>query len=150
MAQERVGSTDVDPGRPGRLLASCSAAIALVIDAAYLAIILGQDDNGWPRVIAVATCIAIAGIAAALVAWADIPAHTRLVMVGGAAGAFLSLGVIGLFSIGLPLFVAGILMVIAWVRSARSVPQAVDRGPARPVIALVLGIAAPIAAIALT
>jgi hypothetical protein len=28
MAQETVGSTDVDPGKPGRLLASCSAAIA--------------------------------------------------------------------------------------------------------------------------
>jgi hypothetical protein len=41
-------------------------------------------------------------------------------------------------------------MVVAWVRSARSVPQAVDRGPVGPVIALGLGIAVPIAAIALT
>jgi hypothetical protein len=64
----------------------------------------------------VAGAILLAGAAAAVATLANLSISIRLVLFAAAAGGLLSLGVLGLFSIGLPLFVAGILSSISWQR----------------------------------
>jgi hypothetical protein len=39
-----------------------------------------------------------------------------MVMLGGAAGGLLTLGVLGIFSVGLPLLIAGVLCCGGWAR----------------------------------
>jgi hypothetical protein len=58
---------------------------------------------------------ATVALGAALV---DRPA-VRTVLLGAASGGLFALGLLGLFSIGLPLVVAGVLTTAAWTRSTR-------------------------------
>jgi hypothetical protein len=145
-----AGSTADGRHRPGRALASVATGLAILTDIAYVAIILAQGEAVFARVAAVASCILAAALAAAVAGRADLPAGVRLPLLGGAAGGLLSLGVLGLFSIGLPLFVAGVLTLTAWVRVARS-PGGIPQGtPTRSLLALLVGLALPVAAVAVT
>jgi hypothetical protein len=134
---------------PGRALASVAAGLAIFTDVAYVAIILGQDEAALARVVAIASCILAAGLATGVGGRADLSSAVRLPLLGGAAGGLLSLGVLGLFSIGLPLFVGGVLAVTAWVRVARS--GGIAQGTrTRSMLAVLLGLTLPVAAVALT
>jgi hypothetical protein len=107
------------PGRrdiAGSRLGTAAAVLAIGTDLLYLGIIVSQDPVEWGRVILVAGAILLAGAAAGVAALAHLRVATRLVLLAAAAGGLLSLGVLGLFSIGLPLFVAGVLSEISWQR----------------------------------
>jgi len=95
------------------------AVAAVVIVASdfvlYLALISGQGDLGRTRVWFVALMLA-AMAACCLVAALMRDDRVRPVAAWTGAGGLLSLGVLGIFSIGLPLLVAGILMVVAALR----------------------------------
>jgi hypothetical protein len=134
----------------GSRLAVSAAVIAFATDALYLGIILSQDPVEWGRVAVIAGCILVAGAIAAVAAVAGLPRATRLLLLAIAAGGLLTLGYLGLFSIGLPLLVAGILSSVAWQRVWA------ETGPAgaRPVLPSALGFLAaalvPLAAVIAT
>ena len=123
--------------RPGAILATVAAVLAFVMVVVYLIVIKNQGDGMGLRVPLVASCVAVAGACAAAAAWSSSP-HRRLVLMAAAAGGLLSLGIIGMWSIGLPLFIGGVLTTIGSVRLARSVGRA---GPSR-LPALAMGVAA--------
>ena len=102
---------------PGASFAIAAAIIAVVIDGLYLAIILSQDPVEWARTIVVAAFILVSAVCALGVAFG--PAVSRPLLAAAASGGLVTLGVLGLFSIGLPLLVAGALAIVAWVRVAR-------------------------------
>jgi hypothetical protein len=102
---------------PGASFAIAAAIIAIVVDGLYLAIIVSQDPIEWGRTIVVA--VFILGCAACALGVAFGPAGARPVLAAAASGGLMTLGVLGLFSIGLPLLVAGALAIVAWVRVAR-------------------------------
>ena len=79
-----------------------AAAIALAIDGVYVAILFAEDEGnqyGFAWVIGVA---GLAVLAASFVARPDI----RAPLLGGAALVLTGIGILGIFSIGLPLLVA--------------------------------------------
>ncbi len=117
-SQLQVG-TPVQPEagrRPGVILASIAAGIAFAMDVVYLIVIRNQGDGMGIRVLVVASLIAAAGACAAGAARSASP-DRRLVLMSGAAGGLISLGILGMFSIGLPLLIAGVLATIGAARS---------------------------------
>jgi len=130
-------------------IAVAAGTTGLVVDAIYIGIILAEGDAEAGRVgtfailVAAYSLVAIgAGLAARL------PERTRLVMLAAAAGGLLTAGVLGIFSIGLPLLVAGILCCSAWMSVARRANPVPDGSPILSALAaigagalLVLGIA---------
>ena len=96
--------SDVSPRRwPGL----AAAAIAGVVDVLYLVIIAQQDTEPLTdsRVVLVATLVLSAGVAAATGSLSHRPL-LRLNLLSLATSLLLVLGLIGIFSIGLPLLVA--------------------------------------------
>ncbi len=87
-----------------------SLAAALILaatEALYLWIVLGvEDDNAAAIVAVVGAFLALTAIACALAAFVRVPAATSLLL-GGAAGSCLALGIAGIFSIGMLCLVAG-------------------------------------------
>ncbi len=122
---------------PGRILAAISAGIAFVMVVVYLLVIRSQGDGMGIRVFVVSSCIAAAGACAAGASWSSSP-QRRLVLMAAAAGGLISLGIIGMWSIGFPLFVAGVLMTVGSLRMAPSV----ERSRGSRLRALVAGIMA--------
>jgi hypothetical protein len=115
-------------------------AIAAITDVGYLVIIVAQGGpSDVARVAFVAIAIGAAGGCAGVGATRR-RAIARLPWLGAATGSLLGLGYLGLFSIGLPLFVAGILTAIAWSTAAGSA------GPGRRerVLAAVLALVGPV------
>jgi len=101
-------------GGPGALPAASAALIVVVDDAAYLALIAGQGTGMGGRVVFVATLLlAMAGLAVAGVRRQNRAARTVLLSVVATWG--LVVGILGIFSIGLPLLVAAGLVVYALV-----------------------------------
>jgi hypothetical protein len=99
-------------------LAVAASAIAAAVDVAYVWIIWVQGGpTHLDRVAYVAAFIAAGAAAAALGASRAAPGR-RLPPLGAATGGLLSAGAIGIFSIGLPLLVAGTLASIAWARGS--------------------------------
>ncbi len=96
--------------------------MGLVVDAVYLWIIFDQGDVESGRVAVVSVFIlAVSALAFVGAFAAALPARRRLVVFGAATGGLITAGVLGLFSIGLPLLVAGMACGVAWARFARSV-----------------------------
>lgn len=97
-----------------------AALIAFADDALYVLLIRSQgsfqDDLG--RVVFVAVFIASEATIALGAALVGRPA-VRTVLLGAASGGLLGLGLLGAFSIGLPLVVAGVLTAVAWTQSTR-------------------------------
>jgi hypothetical protein len=107
--------------RPGTWLALSAAVVAVATDVLYLAIIRAQgpgEPGDWVTVTVVASVIlalaACAGVAA--VAAGPAPSTRRVLLLIATAGLFV-MGVLGIFSIGLPLLGAGVLCLIAWTRA---------------------------------
>ncbi len=100
-------------------LSLIAALIAFADDALYILLIRSQGNSLDARVMFVAFFIATeaaVALGAALVGRRAV----RVVLLGAASGGLLALGLLGLFSIGLPLVVAGLLTTLAWTRSTRS------------------------------
>ncbi len=112
----------VRPGsvkRPGVILAAVAAGIAFGMVVIYLLLIRRQGDGIGLRVLLVASCVLAAGTCAAGAVWSA-SRQRRLVLMAAAAGGLTSLGIIGMWSIGLPLFIGGVLMIIGSVRLAHA------------------------------
>ncbi len=96
-------------------LGTAAAVLTVGTDLLYLGIIAVQEPVDWPTVIFFATTIFLAGAAAGVASTPDRTLAMRLLLFAAAAGALLCLGIIGVFSIGLPLLVAGTFCAIAWL-----------------------------------
>ena len=97
------------------LLGLAAGAIALVVDVAYVAILLAEDEGDeltFAYLIAIAIVAAVAGSFAGR-------AEIRATLLGIAAFVLIGIGILGIFSIGLPLIVAGGLAAIGSARAAR-------------------------------
>jgi hypothetical protein len=94
-----------------------AALIAFADDALYVLLFRsqGSSQDELARVVFFIASDATVALGAALV---DRPA-VRTVLLGAASGGLFALGLLGLFSIGLPLVVAGVLTTAAWTRSTR-------------------------------
>jgi hypothetical protein len=107
--------------RAARFMTWFALVFALATDAVYLLLILGQ--GGAPSdVVTVAFVASYLAALAALLA-ASLPrrwsAVVRLSLRAAAAGGLLVLGVLAIFSIGLPLLIAGAMAIGAAVRTLR-------------------------------
>ena len=123
--------------------------VGLVVDAVYLEIVFAQGDLGAGRVAVVSIFIFAVSALALVGALASIPsARTRLAAFGAATGGFLTVGVLGIFSIGFPLLAAGVMCGVACGRFARAVRPVPAGAPLLSTLAgigtgaiLILGIA---------
>lgn len=94
-----------------------AAVVALVIDAVYISIIESQDEGEWRAALGFGLLIGAGGFAAAVGSLFR-RGPTRTTLLGAAAAVLVVVGVLGIFSIGLPLLVAGLLAAGGAVRSA--------------------------------
>jgi hypothetical protein len=121
-------------------------AIAAVTDVGYLVIIVAQGGpSDATRVVFVALAIGVAAVCAGFGA-TRARRIDRLPWLGAATGMLLVLGYLGLFSIGLPLLIAGVLSAVAWITTSGSA----GAGRRERVLAVVLALAGavlPVAAI---
>jgi hypothetical protein len=114
--------------RPARFMTWFALVIVLATDAAYISLVRGQNNGVDGQVLDVFTLPFVAGyvlamaalLAASLVRWWS--AAVRMPLRAAAAGGLLVLGVIAIFSIGLPLVIAGAMATGATVRTLRG-PQ---------------------------
>jgi hypothetical protein len=112
--------------REGSGFAIAGGAIGFAVTALYVGIMIAErrSDGGVSdvgTVVAFTTfLVAISVFALTSVFAPRWSARARLVTLGSVIGGFLTAGVLGIFSIGVPLLVAGILCVFAWGRVARS------------------------------
>jgi hypothetical protein len=133
---------------PGSRVGLAGAAIAIATDLLYLSIIVSQDPVDWARVSFYAGAILLAGSASVVASVARVGFAIRLVLYASAVGALLSLGILGLLSIGLPLLVAGVLVILAW-RRAWGIAPAGSRGPLPSLLAFVAGALVPLVGLAI-
>lgn len=105
------------------LPALVAAALAAATDVAYLAIVRAER-TAWisARVAFVAGFIGLAAALALLGAAGD--PRRRTLALGAASGMLLSAGLVGIFSIGLPLLLAALPAARAWRVAARHAPRA--------------------------
>ena len=97
-------------------LAMAAGIMGLVVDLGYLAIILDEAERDSGRV-AVVFLFILAVSTLAFVGGSAFPSlPTRVIVLGAASGGLLTVGVLGIFSIGLPLLVAGAMCAVAWAR----------------------------------
>jgi hypothetical protein len=105
-------------------LALAASVIAAATDVFYLWLIVHQGDGFSSRVVFVALYIAGIVLAVGSVGSARlIPIEVRIALLAASTGGLLALGVLGLFSIGLPLLTAGGFSHAVWIRLARSSPR---------------------------
>lgn len=97
------------------VLSILAAAIALLCDGAYLAVIASQGDPGIGQPVVVFVAVYVIAMAAAAVVGAFATRRTfRLTVLSFAAAGSYALGVLGAFSlVMLPLVPAGVLVTVA-------------------------------------
>jgi hypothetical protein len=110
----------------GSRLATAAGVLGLAVDLGYLVIIFNQAEHSSGRVAVVFLFILAMSLLSLLGGSAYVgSARTRVIVLGASTGGLLTAGVLGIFSIGLPLLVAGVLAAVAWARfthSARPLP----------------------------
>ena len=106
------------------------AAVVTIADAVlYVEVIRNQDSpQDWGFVGFIAAVIVLAGVLTAAGSVAE--GAVRAALLGAATPILLVLGFLGAFSIGPPLFLAGIVTGIGALRAMRERPP--SRPPARP------------------
>jgi hypothetical protein len=133
-----------DMRTPGRAAAIIACVLAFADAGLYLALIVaqGEAETGFVALTAasIVTLGLLAGVGGLARSWSI---RARLIVLGAAAGGLFALGVLGIFSIGLPLLVAGVCTVIAWSRLAASVHPVPDGAP---ILSAVAGIATGVVA----
>jgi hypothetical protein len=103
-----------------------SAGISVVVAVVYLGITYRQDHRLSSRAVFMASLLV--AIAFALVASARLAGPVqRAALLAGGANSLIALGFLGLFSIGLPLLLAGALAIPATARALEETPR--PRGP---------------------
>jgi hypothetical protein len=102
-----------------------AGAIALGMDVLYVLILRseGEGDLHRSRTQLIATSLA-ASAAIALGGWRVREPRLRLALLTAASFTLLAWGFLGMFSIGLPVFAAGILLLVSASRAAAEVPTA--------------------------
>jgi hypothetical protein len=110
-----------------RWLAGVAAIIAAAVDILYVGIVINQSRQGphdplGSTVIFAATFIAVLAVTAAVAALGSATA-LRPALLGLSAVGLLAMGVIAIFSIGLPLILAGFLAFAALLVSLKASPQ---------------------------
>lgn len=114
-----------------------AAALLVLTIAAYVWIMAAEGERvGAAAVVLVILAVALAG---AIGAWRLRVPERRGLAGAGAAGVLLSMGFLALFSIGLPLFVAGVLMLVWLIRTRHGRRDRSDR----IALAFVAGLALP-------
>jgi asparagine N-glycosylation enzyme membrane subunit Stt3 len=124
-----------------------AAIIAAADDALYLGVINTQGGSNpqFLRAPFVAAFIAVMAVCAALSSRAS-AARLRPLLLGASAAGLLLLGFFGIFSIGLPLMVAGVLAGLGLIGSlAQAKPSAETAGKAAVAIAVGGGVLAIVA-----
>jgi hypothetical protein len=109
--------------RTTRVLVAVPIVVVIVMDALYVAIAVNQNslDHAppekfiFPFIGAYLAVMAVLLIASLIRRWS---APVRTAMRAAAAGGLLVLGVLAMFSIGLPLVIAGAMATVATVRTA--------------------------------
>ncbi|HXF73608.1 MAG TPA: hypothetical protein VNO79_13500, partial [Actinomycetota bacterium] len=119
-------------GRVGFLAAGLAAAT----DVAYLAIIRAQGTAWISARVAFVACFIASGAVLALVGATGVDPGRRTLALGAATGVLVSAGLVGIFSIGLPLLLAAVPAGWAWRAVARG------GGVARRTVLASLGLAA--------
>lgn len=106
-------------GRSARVLTKCAIFVAAAATVTYIALLheFGTDPTGIARVVFVAAYLLVMALMLLLsLAW-RIPATPRMAFRAAAAAGLLVLGVIAAFSIGVPIFIGGVLAGAATVRT---------------------------------
>jgi hypothetical protein len=141
-----VVQRDSQAGRTTALLVWAAMALVLLDLVVYVMVIRGQ--GAWPPDAFTVPFVAGYMVIMALLLWLsllDAPnlAALRPALRGGAAAGLLLLGVFALFSVGLPLFVAGVLTSITAIRAlaGRGLRSAVLSEVAAAVIAVAVLVA---------
>ncbi len=107
----------------GRGLAIAIAVVVAATTALYVTLIVRQGDVEVGRV-AFVVLLLLAALACVVATLTIEDATVRRVAGFGAAGLLLSMGFLALFSVGLPLMVAGVLMIVWLARTGdRSTPS---------------------------
>ena len=109
--------------RATRILIAVPIVVVIVMDALYVAIAVNQNSQDhappekfiFPFIAVYVTVMAVLLIASLSPRWS---APIRTALRAAAAGGLLVLGVVAMFSIGLPLVIAGALATAATVRTA--------------------------------
>jgi hypothetical protein len=128
--------SEVAPRR-GVWPAGAAAVVVFCVLGLYLGIIVGQGDAEILRVGLVAALLAAAA-ACCVIACISHDARARAIAAWGGVGALLSLGLLAIFSVGLPLLVAGGLLTGA------AIAMGVPKGSAsRAAVAFVAGLLVP-------
>lgn len=96
--------------------------LTVAMDAVYVSVIgaEGEGDLGRPRVQVIAASLALAA-GLALGAWAVQAPRLRLGLLAFATFTMLAWGLLGMFSIGAPVFIAGILLLFSVGRATDEV-----------------------------
>ena len=135
-----VGPAEAVDTRAARLMTWVALILVLVTDAAYVLLIRGQGaiaPDAYTVPFVVAYLLLLAGLL--LASLMGLPrAAWRMPMRAGATGGLLILGVLAIFSIGLPLLIAGALATGATVRTLRG-PQ-VTRASVSAIAAAVVAV----------
>ncbi|MEO8476080.1 MAG: hypothetical protein ABI572_03385 [Actinomycetota bacterium] len=101
--------------RRGTGLAVAAGCLVAVVLALYVGIIAAQGDAEIGRVAVVVTLVAASVGCCFMTPFAHDPG-LRAIAAWGGVGELLSLGMLGIFSVGLPLLIAGILLLVAAVQ----------------------------------
>jgi hypothetical protein len=106
-------------GRATRIMVIAALVLVLLTTIGYVALILGQSDRSDVVTVGFVTIymLLMASMLAITLRSGARPVTLRMLLRGGAAGGLLVLGVLGAFSIGLPLIAAGALATGAAVRT---------------------------------
>ena len=111
----------VEESRAARLMTWIAFAMVLLLDAAYLGLMFDRSDRELAEV-TVLFVGAYMGLMAAMLGVSSLPRLAtialRTPLRAGAAGGLLVLGVVAIFSIGLPIVIAGALATGAAIRTA--------------------------------
>ena len=98
--------------RPGSIAGAVGSLLVAATAVLYLVVIGSQGNVDTRRVASVAIMLAVCALLGMYGAWAPSP-KVRSVVFAIAAGALLGLGWLGIFSIGLFLVAAGVLLLFA-------------------------------------
>jgi 4-amino-4-deoxy-L-arabinose transferase-like glycosyltransferase len=128
-----------DFARDGRLLPIAAAALVALTIATYVTVIVRQETTPDLTTVGFVIALLLIALTGSVCALVLASPDARGVAAASASGVLLSLGVLGLFSIGLLLLIAGVLLVM-WMKRTRA-----QRGGAyrATVVAFLIGAVLP-------
>ena len=116
-----------DLARDGRLLPIAAAALVALTIATYVTVIVRQETTSDLATVGFVIALLLIALTGSVCALVLASPDARGVAAAGASGVLLSMGVLGLFSIGLLLLIAGVLLVM-WMKRTRAQRGGAYRG----------------------